>query len=65
MGPTAFTTFTSIETYNLLKEEIPNDVGEKILNTIRKSSYFICKGESEEDHLANHHAMACLAVWKL
>ena len=22
------------------------------------------KGQSEEDHLANHHAMACLAVWK-
>ncbi|MBA65349.1 MAG: hypothetical protein CMG55_06085 [Candidatus Marinimicrobia bacterium] len=64
VGPTAFTTFTSIEAYNLLKEDIPNDIGEKILNTIRKSSYFICKGESEEDHLANHHAMACLTVWK-
>ena len=31
---------------------------------MRKAAHFIAAGESEEDHLANHHAMACLAVWK-
>lgn len=64
VGPTAFTTFTSIEAYTLLREEIPEEVSERVLRAIKKAAYFIIKGESEEDHLANHHAMACLAVWK-
>ena len=33
-------------------------------NAFRRAANFIIKGESEEDHLANHHAMACLATWK-
>jgi len=64
VGPTAFTSFTSIETYNLLKDEIPKDITARIIESIRTAAHFIAKGESEEDHLANHHAMACLAVWK-
>jgi len=64
VGPTAFTTFTSIEAFKLLKGEMPVLVEKRILKAIKKSSHFIIKGESEEDHLANHHAMACLAVWK-
>jgi len=64
VGPTAFTTFTSTETLNLIKNEIPKDFFNRIKATIHLASNFISKGESEEDHLANHHAMACLAVWK-
>jgi hypothetical protein len=64
VGPTAFTTFTSIEAYNLLGDEMPADVSERVCQAIRRAAYFIAAGESEEDHLANHHAMACLAVWK-
>lgn len=64
VGPTAFTTFTAIEAYNLLKDEIPPETGEKVRRAILKAARFIAAGESEEDHLANHHAMACLAVWK-
>ena len=64
VGPTAFTAFTSIEAFNLLKDEIPKETKNKILSAIKKAAYFIIKGDSEEDHLANHHAMACLAVWK-
>lgn len=64
VGPTAFTTYTSIESYNLLQEFMSDDQRKKILKAIKQSSLFICKGESEEDHLANHHAMACLAIWK-
>ena len=64
VGPSAFTTFTSIETYNLLEAEIPTNIGEQIRHAIRRAAYFIAAGQSEEDHLANHHAMACLAVWK-
>ena len=64
VGPTAFTTFTAIEAYNLLQDEMPTPVAERVLTAIRRAAYFIAAGESEEDHLANHHAMACLAVWK-
>lgn len=64
VGPTAFTTFTSIETLNLVKSEVTQEFYNKIKSAIYLSSVFITKGESEEDHLANHHAMACLAVWK-
>lgn len=64
VGPTAFTTFTSVEAYTLLKDELPDEVALRVRQAIRKAAYFIIAGESEEDHLANHHAMACLAVWK-
>src|SRR4030042_2811897 len=64
VGPTAFTTYTSIESLKLLKDEISKETYDRILGAIRKAAYFIAAGESEEDHLANHHAMACLAVWK-
>ena len=64
VGPTAFTTYTTIEALNILGDEVPNEVREKVMSAVRKAAHFIAKGESEEDHLANHHAMACLAVWK-
>lgn len=64
VGPSAFTTFTSIETFNLLKDEIPAAAADKILTAIRRAALFIAKGEAEEDHLANHHAMATLTLWK-
>lgn len=64
VGPTAFTTFTSIESLDLIKNEVSKEFFNKIKKTIIISANFIAKGESEEDHLANHHAMACLAVWK-
>lgn len=64
VGPTAFTTFTVVEAFQLLKDEMRADTAEKIKRAISKAALFIISGESEEDHLANHHAMACLAVWK-
>ena len=64
VGPTAFTMFTIIEAFNILEDKIIELDKEIIKNTIKKAAYFIAKGESEEDHLANHHAMACLSIWK-
>ena len=64
VGPTAFTTFSSIESLNLISKELSNEILQKIKRAIHKSANFIIKGQFEEDHLANHHAMACLAVWK-
>jgi len=64
VGPTAFTAFTVTESLRLLAHEIAGPQKDRIIRAIRKAAYFIAAGQSEEDHLANHHAMACLAVWK-
>ncbi len=63
-GPTAFTTYANLEAYRLLKDEIPQEVAQRVLGAARKAARFIAKGESEQDLLANHHAVAALAVWK-
>ena len=65
VGPTGFTAFTVIETFQIRRDEIPADVADRVLGAIKRSVHFIAQGESEEDHLANHHATACLAVWKV
>lgn len=62
VGPTGFTTYACAEAFNLIKDEIPADVKERVKAALIKAAFFIGKGESEEDHLGNHHAMACLAV---
>ncbi len=64
VGPTAFTMYTIAESCMLMKPDLSPEQERIILGAIRKAAKFILKGESEEDHLANHHAMACLAVWK-
>lgn len=64
VGPTAFTTYTVVEAFKLLEDEIPLPAAGKIKEAIQKAAHFIGAGESEEDHLANHHAMACLAIFK-
>lgn len=64
VGPTAFTMYTICESYDILNHYMDFDSKEKVLYAIRKAAYFVGKGESEEDHLANHHAMACLSLWK-
>ncbi len=64
VGPTGFTTFAAIEAFSLVQDEMTAEVAERVLAAIRRAAWFIAKGESEEDHLANHHAMAYLAVWK-
>lgn len=63
-GPTAFTAYVVTESLKLLKDQIPPAKRSRIEEAIRKAAHFIASGESEEDHLANHHAIACLAVWK-
>ena len=65
IGPTGFTTFSIVETFKLLENKLTKKQSDKILNAIYKSAEFISKGDKEEDHLANHHAMACLSLWKV
>ena len=66
VGATGFTTFAMVEAFNLLKarDEIPAEVEERVLHAIHQAAYSIAQGEHEEDKLANHHAMGCLALWK-
>jgi hypothetical protein len=64
VGPTAFSTYAVVEAFNLLKDELPEDVVERVLSAVRKAANSIGRGEHEQDRLANHHAMACLALWK-
>ncbi len=64
VGPTAFTAYTTTEALNELGDEVPPALRAKVAEAVRRAAHFIAAGESEEDHLANHHAMACLAVWK-
>lgn len=64
VGPTAFTTYAACEAYILLSAQIEDGDRAKIEGAIARAASFIAKGESEEDLLANHYAMAALAVWK-
>lgn len=63
-APTAFVTYTTIESLKLLDGEMPELIYSSIAKAIRKAAYLIASTESEEDLLGNHHAIACLAVWK-
>jgi hypothetical protein len=65
VGPTAFTSFAVAEALQTLRPEVPKALEDRTLVALRKAAYFIVEGDKEEDHLANHHAMACLAVWKV
>lgn len=64
VGPTGFTTYSAVETLLLLEPHLDPEVSHRARDAIHRAAHFIAAGEAEEDHLANHHAMACLAVWK-
>ena len=64
VGPSAFTTYTAVEAYRLLAGEVPPEVARRVRLAIERAARFVAGGQAEEDHLGNHHAMACLAVWK-
>jgi len=64
VGPTAFTAYACAESCRLFGDALPKSTQQIADAAIRKSALFICRGDREKDSLANHHAMACLAVWK-
>ena len=64
VGPTGFTAFAVTEAFRLLESQMPVDVAGRVRGAIGRAARSILQGQAEEDHLANHHAMACLAVWK-
>lgn len=72
VGPTAFTTYAAAAAYALLRDELQqtsevcklqtSEVCHRVEAAIRRAAQFIAAGETERDDLANHHAMAALAV---
>lgn len=64
VGPSAFTTYAAVEAYRLLRSEIDPALKDGVEGAIARAAAFIARGETERDQLANHHAMAALAVWK-
>ncbi len=63
-GPPAFTTYAVAEAYKILQEHIPDTLREKILDTCFKAAYSIGNRKEAGGILANHHAIAALAIWK-
>ncbi|MCC6180131.1 MAG: hypothetical protein IT305_32855 [Chloroflexi bacterium] len=64
VGPTGFTLYAAIEAYQAVRDALTPDATQRILTAIRRAAHVVAAGESEEDKLANHHALACVAVWE-
>jgi hypothetical protein len=64
VGPTGFTLYATIEAYRLIADELRPETAQRLLVAIRRAAHFVAAGETEEDRLANHHALACVAVWE-
>lgn len=63
-GPTAFLMVALISTYELLRDEIPESSLQKLRKSALRSARFLSQYE-EEGILANHHALAVLALYKI
>lgn len=62
-GPTAFLLYAVLDTYRMLKLEFPKDLEEKMLKAVHRSASFLAKYD-EPSVLANHHAIAILAIYE-
>jgi ubiquinone/menaquinone biosynthesis C-methylase UbiE len=62
-GPTGFLLYAMVETYNLLKEHFPAELKSRFFKTVYKAARFLMLHD-ESGVLANHHAIALLAIWK-
>lgn len=63
-GPTAFTLYAVADSYQMLGAEVPSDVEARLLEAIYRAAMSIIKFDQSGGILANHHAIAILAVWK-
>jgi len=62
-GPTAFLLYTVLDSYRMLKSEFPKDLEDEMLKAAHKSALFLAKYD-EPSVLANHHAIAVLAIYE-
>jgi hypothetical protein len=63
-GPTAFTLYAVADSYQMLKADFPSAVETRLLEAIYRAAMSIIKFDQSGGILANHHAIAILAVWK-
>ncbi len=64
VGPTGFTLYAAMEAFQVVRDQMPAETARRVLTAIRQAAHFVAAGEAEEDRLANHHALACVAVWQ-
>jgi len=64
VGPTAFTLYSNIEAYKLISHGFTKKEKSIIINSFINAAKYIAAGDKEGDDLANHHAMAYLALMK-
>jgi len=62
-GPTGFLLYAVLDSYRMLKSEFPKDLEGKMLKAAHKSALFLAKYD-EPSVLANHHAIAILAIYE-
>jgi hypothetical protein len=63
-GTTAFTLYTSVDALAMLGDAVPASTAERVATAARRAARYLGAGEAEQDLLANHHALACLALWR-
>ncbi len=62
-GPTAFLLYAVLDSYRMLKSQFPKDLEERALKAAHKSALFLARYD-EPSVLANHHAIAVLAIYE-
>lgn len=62
-GPTAFLLYAVLDSYRMLRSQFPKDLEDKVLTAAHKSAIFLAKYD-EPSVLANHHAIAILAIYE-
>jgi len=61
-GPTGFLLFSMLDAYSRLKDEMPQDLKDSLLESSSRAAKFLAKYD-EIGILANHHAMALLPIY--
>tara|TARA_Y100001968_G_C19426496_1_gene754661 strand:- start:938 stop:2614 length:1677 start_codon:yes stop_codon:yes gene_type:complete len=64
VGPTAFTLYSNIDAFKIVKLKFSYSERDDFIKSVYKAYEYISLGDQEGDHLANHHAMAYLALMK-
>lgn len=62
-GPTGFLLYAMLDSYRMLNGDIPSGLKERFLKTCHRASVYLAEW-NEEGILANHHAIALLAIYE-
>lgn len=62
-GPTGFLLYAMLDSYRTLKGDLPAELKDRFLKTCHKASIYLAEWD-EAGILANHHAIALLAIYE-